>query len=107
MSTTTSIAREEGARFAARLNANAAIIYPGHGRSFELDFDTEDHLTWNAVLLELVDDGTRLEPRTMTIGGYPSPDEAGDALGRELEKRAAAVLRYRESEQKKYGEKKN
>jgi hypothetical protein len=53
-----------------RIEVNAAIIWPGQGRSFELDFETDDHVHYSCVLLELCGepgDYQTLVPRTMTI----------------------------------------
>lgn len=73
-------------QFTERIEANASIIWPGQGRSSELDFETNDHVYWSSVLLELCGDpgqGQWPEPRTMT-GMYQSTERAARALDNEL-----------------------
>jgi hypothetical protein len=78
--------KTQGKQLAERVEANASIIWPGQGRSFELDFETDDHVYWSCVLLELCGDpgqGQWFEPRTMT-GLYQSTERAAQALDKEL-----------------------
>jgi len=68
----------------ARIEANAAIIWPGEGRQFETDNNTDDHEYWICNLLELCgENGDWFEPRTMT-GLHRSAEFAEQALDRYL-----------------------
>jgi hypothetical protein len=78
--------KSQGKQLAERVEANASIIWPGQGRSFEMDFETDDHVYWSCVLVELCGDpGQRqwFEPRTMTVL-YNSTERAAQALDRQL-----------------------
>ena len=78
--------KKQGEQLAERVEANASIIWPGQGRSFELDFECDDHVYWSYVLLELCGEpgqGQWFHPRTMT-GQYQSTEQAAQALDKEL-----------------------
>jgi hypothetical protein len=85
--------KTQGTQRAQRIEANASIIWPGQGRSFEIEFETDDNIYWSCVLQELCGDpfnGLSLVPRTMT-GYYGSTERAVQALDKELEDWAAAA----------------
>jgi hypothetical protein len=92
-------AATQGLELSDRVEANAVIIWPGEGRSFELDFETDDYEYWYCVLLELCGDVYShqwFEPRTMT-GPYRSKDRAARALDEELEHCAIHILANKRS----------
>ena len=85
---------KEGKQRAERIQANASIIWPGQGRCFEIDFETDDHEYWSCVLLELCGDPSTVQqyvPRTMT-GLHRSTKQAAQALDKELRDWAGAKL---------------
>lgn len=85
----------QGEKLTERIQANASIIWPGQGRSVEIDCETDDYVNWYCVLQELCGDLNTVqwyEPRTMTVGSHSSTDLAARALDRYLQDLAGAKL---------------